>query len=67
VKLERRSASLGVAAIAEKVCAISNRGDGGECSRNEKSRVTETIEGNCARDAAYQKARDDEETELQPT
>ena len=51
---------LGIAAIAEKVGAISNRGDGGETSWDEKSRVNKTMEGNSAHDAADEKAGDDE-------
>lgn len=63
----RSSAWSGVAAIAEKVCAISNRGDRGESGRKEKSRVTETMEGSRTHDAADEKAGDDEKTEPQPT
>ena len=58
---------LGIAAIAEKVGAISNRGDGGETSWDEKSRVNKTMEGNSAHDAADEKAGDDEKAQSQTT
>jgi hypothetical protein len=56
---------LEMAAIAEKISAIRKRGEGGESSRNEKGRVAEAVESDCAQDAADEKAGDNEKTKPQ--
>ncbi len=59
--------TLGFGAMPQQVCAISQRGDGGESSGNIESRVAETRESNRAHDAADEKAGDDEKAKPQTT